>query len=88
SFVFVLLIGPFVPRLRNSLLMQGFLDGVNAGALGLMLGVCFILGQSTLLSIGTGAIFVIALFVQIRWRVNAAWVVAGGALAGWVAGLL
>lgn len=88
SFLFVLLIGPFVPRLRNSLLMRGFLDGVNAGALGLMLGVCFILGQSALLSISTGAIFVIALFVQIRWRINAAWLVAGGALAGWVAGLL
>jgi chromate transporter len=88
SFLFVLLIGPFVPRLRNSPLMQGFLDGVNAGALGLMLGVCFTLGKSTLLGIGTVAIFVTALLVQLRWRVNAAWLVAGGALAGWVAGRL
>jgi chromate transporter len=86
SFLFVLLIGPFVPRLRNSPLMQGFLDGVNAGALGLMLGVCFVLGKSTLLSIGTIAIFATALLVQLRWRVNAAWLVAGGALAGWIAG--
>jgi chromate transporter len=87
SFLFVLLIGPFVPRLRTSPLMKGFLDGVNAGALGLMTGVCFTLGGSTLSGIGTGAIFLTALLIQIRWRVNAAWVVAAGALAGWVAGL-
>lgn len=66
--------------------MQGFLDGVHAGAPGLMRGVCFLPGKSTRLSDGTGAIFVIALLVQIRWRVTTAWVVAGGALAGWVAG--
>jgi chromate transporter len=51
-----------------------------------MLGVCFVLGKSTLLSIGTIAIFATALLVQLRWRVNAAWLVAGGALAGWIAG--
>jgi len=88
SFLFVLLVGPLVPRLRNSPHMQGFLDGVNAGALGLMAGVCWTLGASTLTGIVAGAIFMIALFVQLRWRVNAAWVVAGGALAGWLGGLL
>lgn len=88
SFLFVLVIGPFVPRLRNSPLMKGFLDGVNSGALGLMAGVCWTLGSSTLTGIGAVAIFAIALLVQVRWRINAAWIVGGGAIAGWAAGLL
>ncbi len=88
SFVYVLAIGPFVPRLRSSPLMKGFLDGAGAGAMGLMAGVCFALGASSITGIVTGAVFVIALLVLVRWRVNAAWVVAAGALAGWAAGLL
>ena len=88
SFLFVLIVGRFVPGLRRSPLMSGFLDGVNAGALGLMTGVCFTLAESTPPGVLTGAIFAIALIVQIRWRVNAAWIVAGGALAGWAGGLI
>jgi chromate transporter len=87
SFILVLAIGPFVPRLRQSPVMRGFLDGVNAGALGLMLGVCVLLGASTLPHAGPAVIFAIALIVLLRWRVNAAWIVAFGAVAGWLAGL-
>jgi len=88
SFLYVLAVGPFVPRLRRSPVMKGFLDGASAGALGLMTGVCFTLGASSLRSCGPAAIFLIALVVLFRWRINAAWIVAGGALAGWAAGLL
>jgi chromate transporter len=88
SFVFVLIVVPFVGRLRGSPLMKGFLDGVNAGALGLMAGVCVTLGASTLTGPAPALILAAAFFVQLRWRVNAAWIVAGGALAGWAAGLV
>ena len=88
SFLYVLAVGPFVPRLRKSTFMKGFLDGVSAGALGLMAGVCYILAAASLRGFAAAAIFASALVVLIRWRVNAAWLVAGGALAGWAAGLL
>jgi len=39
SFIFVLIVGRFIPKLRNSPLASGFLDGVNAASLGLMLTV-------------------------------------------------
>jgi len=87
SFVFVTAVGPFVPKLRKSEAMKGFLDGVNAGALGLMAGVCVSLGIATLTGVAAACIFAAALLVLFRWRVNAAWIVAGGAVAGWVAGL-
>jgi len=88
SFIFVLAVGPFVPRLRKSDVMKGFLDGVNAGALGLMAGVCVTLGIATLPDAAAAVIFAAALLVQLRWRLNAAWIVAGGAAAGWLAGLI
>ena len=87
SFVFVTAVGPFVPKLRKSEAMKGFLDGVNAGALGLMAGVCITLGIATLTGVTAICIFVVAAVVVFRWRVNAAWIVAGAAAAGWVAGL-
>jgi len=87
SFVFVTAVGPFVPKLRKSEAMKGFLDGVNAGALGLMAGVCITLGIATLTGVAAICIFVVAAVVVFRWRVNAAWIVAGAAAAGWVAGL-
>jgi chromate transporter len=87
SFLYVLAVGPFVPRLRASVLMKGFLDGASAGALGLMTGVCYMLGVSSLTGAGSAVIFGAALFVLIRWRVGAAWIVGGGALAGWAFGL-
>ncbi len=46
----VLAIRPLVPRLRNSPVASGFLDGVDAAALGLMLSVCVTLGRSTLIA--------------------------------------
>jgi chromate transporter len=88
SFLLVLVVAPFVGRLRGSPLMKGFLDGVNAGALGLMAGVCVTLGASTLTGPAPALIFAVAFLVLLRWRINAAWIVAGGALAGWAAGLV
>jgi len=87
SFVFVMAVGPFVPKLRKSEAMKGFLDGVNAGAMGLMAGVCVTLGVATLNGVVTACIFAAAAVVVFRWRINAAWIVAGAAAVGWVAGL-
>jgi len=39
SFLFVLILNPIVPKLRKSKLASGFLDGVNIGALAVMVAV-------------------------------------------------
>lgn len=77
SFVFVLLTSPFVPRLRRSAVTRGFLDGVNAASLGLMLAVCVTLGSTTLTSISAWMIFLLAAIVLSKWNLNAAWIVGG-----------
>ena len=83
SFVFVLISSPFIPMLRKSPGVRGFLDGVNAGSLGLMLGVTIFLAGSSLTTLSSGIIFLAAAIAVIVWNINAAWIVAGGAALGW-----
>jgi len=83
SFGLSALVGPFVPKLRNSPIMGSFLDGVNAAALGLMLAVCVTMGMHELGSPVSLGIFVLALAVHFIWSPNPAWIVLGSAIAGW-----
>jgi chromate transporter len=83
SFIFVLISSPFIPKLRKSPVASGFLDGVNAASLGLMLAVTIILAGSTLTNVGAWIIFLLAMCVVIVWNLNAVWIVVGGALLSW-----
>jgi chromate transporter len=87
SFIFVLISGPLIPKLRRSPLLSGFLDGVNAGALGLMIGVSLKLAISILSGPLPWIIFLAALAAVVLWRVNAAWIVIGSAVLGWLVSL-
>ena len=84
SFIFVLISSPFLPRLRKSPLASGFLDGVNAASLGLMITVCIVLAASALTGVGSWIIFLLAAGAVAIWNVNAAWIVAASALLGWL----
>ncbi|HTY10746.1 MAG TPA: chromate efflux transporter [Bacteroidota bacterium] len=84
SFIYVLAISPFVPKLRKSPSTSGFLDGVNAASLGLMLAVCATLGIATLINAGTWTIFIAAAAVILIWNLHAAWIVVGAAILGWI----
>jgi chromate transporter len=88
SFIFVLIVNPLIPRLRKSLLVRGFLDGVNAASLGLMMAVGVSLALSTLTGFAPWGIFVLALIVVVVWNLNAAWIVAASALLSWLSSLL
>jgi chromate transporter len=91
SFFFVLAFNPLVPRLRESAWMGAFLDAVNVAAIGLMAAVTIELGRSTLTSWPGWLIAGLAATAALGLRVNAAWLVLGGALLGrllatWTAG--
>jgi chromate transporter len=84
SFLFVLLLNPFIPRMRRSVWMSAFLDAVNVAALGLMAAVTIELGIRVL---GTWPAWVIAIgaaLLALRFRLTAAWLVLGGAILGWL----
>lgn len=82
SFVFVAISNPLIPRIRSSPWVSSFLDGVNIAALSLMAVVTVQLGQASLVDLRTLLLAVLALVLLLRYRLNATWLVAGGALAG------
>jgi chromate transporter len=82
AFVFVALSGPLVPRLRRSPVAGAVLDGVNAASLALMAVVTARLGAAALVDGWTAALALAAAILLLRWRVNSAWLVLGGAVAG------
>jgi chromate transporter len=84
SFVFVALSGPLVPRLRRSRVAGAVLDGVNVASLAMMAAVTLQLGSATLRSPMPVALASLSLVLLTRYRVNATWLVAGGAVIGWI----
>lgn len=82
SFFFVLALNPIIPHLRNSPWTSAFLDAVNAGAVGLMVVVTLQLATSTLINLPAVFIALLAAILLIRFSINAAWLVLGGAMIG------
>jgi chromate transporter len=61
------------------------LDGVNVASLALMTVVTWQLGRGALIDPLTIALAALGAIVLLRFRVNSAWLVLGGALIGVVA---
>ncbi len=89
SFIFVLILNPLIPRLRGSKMMGAFLDAVNVAAVGLILAICIKMGQDTLtdwrsILIALGSLVCVFLCTKL----NSAFIVLGGALAGYCLALI
>jgi len=82
SFIFVALANPWIPKLRASPWAGGLLDGVTAASLGLMAAVAWQLGRASLIDPMTVAIAAVTFFLLLKFKVNAAWLIAGGVLMG------
>ncbi len=84
AFIFVAISGPLVPKIRASALASAFLDGVNVASLALMAVVTCQLGRAALIDVPTVLLAATAAVLLVRFRVNATWLVLGGASAGWL----
>ena len=82
AFVFVVLTGPIIPRLRSSLAMSSFLDGVNVVSLALMAGVTWYLGRTAVVDPLTAILAILAFVLSYRFKINPAWLVVGGGVVG------
>jgi chromate transporter len=82
SFVLVMLVSPWVARLRRWRWAGLFLDAVTAASIGLTAAVLFALGRGTLLDVPSWLMAVAAAVVTLRWDVAPLWLVAAGATAG------
>jgi chromate transporter len=80
SFLFVAALNPLIPRMRGSAVLGSLLDGVNVAALGLMAAVSWQLGRAAIVDWLTALLAVVALLLLLRFKLNSAWLVLGGAL--------
>lgn len=82
SFAFVWLLHAMMKRMQRSPLLRTFLDGVNVASIGLMAGVLWELGRAAIVDVPTIVIAVVAGALLIRYKVNATYLIVGGAVIG------
>lgn len=83
GFLFVAATHRWIGRMRDRPGTAFFLDGASAAAVGLMLGVTWVLGTATFVAPWTWLLAAVALVLLVTTRINPTWLIAAGALAGW-----
>jgi chromate transporter len=90
SFLFVVALNPLMNRIRTSSLTRPFLDAVNVSALALMVITTIQLGIATLavpkvpyIDLFGLVIAIVSAILVIRYHINAAYLILGGAIIGW-----
>jgi len=85
SFLFVYILNPLVPRLRDSKLTAGFLDAVNISAVAIMISVVVKMGIEILPDWRAAAIALISLVLMLVFKkLGNGWIILLGALSGYV----
>jgi chromate transporter len=82
AFLLVAVSGPVVPYIRRSATAGAFLDGVNVASLALMAAVSYQLGRAAIVDWLTVGLAIASAILLLRFRINSAWLVLGGALVG------
>ena len=82
AFLLVAFVQPLVPKIRRRPWSAGFLDGVNAAAIGLMAAVLAVIGRGAVTDWLTLALAVASAALLVRWKVNSALLMLGGAAVG------
>ena len=89
SFLFVLILNPLIPKLRQSKSIGAILDSINVGAVALIIAVCVEMGKDTLTDWRTIIIVVASLIVVFVFKkMNNAFIVLGGAIIGYLLTLI
>ena len=81
AFVYVAISGPLLPKLKQSPIATGVLDGVNLASLALMAVVCWQLGRNALVDLTSIALALVSLSAIVA-RLNPTWLIALGILVG------
>jgi chromate transporter len=82
AFVMTAVLEPLIAKLRNTPATAAALDGLNAAAVALMVGVTWFLGQDAVTGGPTALLAAGALIALLRWKVNPVWLMAAGAAVG------
>ena len=82
AFVYVGATAGFLPKLRQSPVASAFLDGVNAAAVALMAFVGWQFARASLINVPGAVLAIVSAVLVFRYKINSAWLVLGGAIAG------
>ncbi len=82
SFVIVAVIGPWIGRLRHWRAGKAFLRGATIAAVALIFKTGLLLGRSSLIDLPSILIALASILLLWRRKVDAMWVIAGGAALG------
>ena len=89
SFFFVALLNPLIPRLRKSKLMGAFLDTVNIASIAIILSVVIEMSRETILDWRTLLIAAVSFLITFCFnKINTAFIVFGGAVAGYLLSMI
>ena len=89
SFLFVLILNPLVPKMRKSVFLSHFLNAVNIAAVAVMAGVLFEMGQQTLIDWKSISLAILSFAVVFKYqKLSPIYIIAGGAILGYVLHLL
>ena len=84
GFLFVAASRPLLARIRGSRIAGAFLDGVNVGAVALMIAVTWQLSRGAVVDLLTAGIAALSAVLLIYARINSAWLIGAGALFGFL----
>lgn len=85
SFLFVALLNPLVRKMRGSALFTAFLNAVNVASIALIVVVCYQMGKDSAGNWRSVLIAALSAFVLFKWKtVNSAFIILGGAIAGYL----
>ena len=84
SFIIVAATAPIVNKLRESALARGFLNGVNAAVVALILAVAYTLAINSIVDIWTGVLLVAGVFLLSRFDLTPYWLVLAGLALGFI----
>ena len=84
SFLFVLILNPLIPKMRQSKLFGYFLDAVNVAAVAVMLAVLFEMSLETLINWKAIVIAIVSIFFVFGTKLSTMWTITIGALLGYL----
>jgi chromate transporter len=84
SFLFVLLLNPFITKMRQSKTLRYFLDSVNVSAVAIMLAVLLVMSKDTLIDWQSIVIALLSVFLVFKMNINPIKIIVIGAILGYV----
>jgi len=88
SFLFVLILNPLIPKMRQSKILRYFLDSVNIAAVAVMLAVLYLMAKDTLIDWRAIVITMVCGYLTFGTKISVIWTVIIGAVLGFLLFLL